>query len=63
MRRRTLTGIARGDVVTAIDGRAVRRAADLAAALDDCSIGQHVTLTVLRGDDDAVRSPARCLRP
>lgn len=53
---RTLTGIARGDVVTAIDGRRVQRAADLAAALDECSIGQRVTLSVLRGDDDAVRT-------
>lgn len=50
--RRTLTGIARGDVIVGLDDTPVNRAADLASALDNCRIGQRVRLQVLRGDDD-----------
>jgi S1-C subfamily serine protease len=37
-----------GDVVTKVDGRAVRRDADLARALDGMAPGDSVTLTVVR---------------
>ena len=46
--RRGLGGIVRGDVVVAVDGRAVGNAAGLLAALERYAAGDTVTLTVSR---------------
>jgi S1-C subfamily serine protease len=41
-----------GDVIVALDGKAVATLSDFAAMLDDVGIGKEVTLTVRRGDDE-----------
>ena len=48
--RRGLGGILTGDVIVAIDGRPVKRANDLANALDDAKVGDRATLRILRSD-------------
>jgi 2-alkenal reductase len=39
-----------GDIIVALNGKAVESLSDFAAALDEAGIGKDVTLTVLRGD-------------
>ena len=48
--RRGLGGILTGDVIVAIDGRPVKRANDLANALDDAKVGDRAMLRILRSD-------------
>ena len=48
--RRGLGGILTGDVIVAIDGRPVKRANDLANALDDAKVGHRATLRIVRSD-------------
>jgi S1-C subfamily serine protease len=38
-----------GDVIVAVDGKPVKVVEDLQSILDDCEIGQHVKLTIIRG--------------
>jgi 2-alkenal reductase len=40
-----------GDIVTAVDGKPVRRLADLTDALEQGGVGRSVRLTVKRGSD------------
>lgn len=39
-----------GDVIIAVDGKLVKRANDLASALDNKKIGNRVTLRIIRSD-------------
>mmetsp|Transcript_26592 Transcript_26592/g.87164 ORF Transcript_26592/g.87164 Transcript_26592/m.87164 type:complete len:506 (-) Transcript_26592:58-1575(-) len=39
-----------GDVITSIDGRRVNNSTDLFRVLDKCSVGQTVSVQILRGD-------------
>ena len=48
--RRGLGGILTGDIIVAFNGQPVRRANDLANALDDATVGDRATLRVLRSD-------------
>jgi len=41
-----------GDVIVGVDGKAVHRLADLTEALEQSGVGNHVKLTVRRGDRD-----------
>ena len=59
--RRALSGIAAGDVITAVAGQRVRYPQDVDAALDEASVGDAVRVKFLRGID-AVRA-AVCLLP
>ncbi|KAK9908391.1 hypothetical protein WJX75_007197 [Coccomyxa subellipsoidea] len=47
--RRALSGIVAGDVIIGLDSRPVTKPGDLALALDDCSVGDKIVLTVQRG--------------
>jgi 2-alkenal reductase len=56
--RAGLTGIDRmsgtlGDVITEVDGRAVKQLTDLAEALERAGVGKQVTLTVRRGGEES----------
>ncbi|KAK9811738.1 hypothetical protein WJX72_009303 [[Myrmecia] bisecta] len=53
--RRSLGGIVRGDVIVAIAGRPVTRAADVVLALDDLKVGDQVDVRVQRGENDQVQ--------
>ena len=48
--RRGLGGILTGDIIVAIDGRPVKRANDLANALDDAKVGDRATLRIVRSE-------------
>lgn len=48
--RRGLGGIMAGDVIIAVDGKPVKRANDLASALDQKKVGDQVTLRIIRSD-------------
>lgn len=52
--RRALSGIAAGDVITAVAGQRVRYPQDVDAALDEAAVGESVRVKFLRGID-AVR--------
>ena len=43
-------GILTGDVVIAVDGSPVKRANDLANALDERKVGETITLRVMRSE-------------
>lgn len=47
-------GVRQGDVLTALDGRAIVEIDDLYAALDEIETGSEVELHVMRGVDDVV---------
>ena len=53
--RRGLAGILTGDIIVAFNGQPVRRANDLANALDDAKVGDRATLRIIRSDK-AVRA-------
>ncbi|EIE21012.1 trypsin-like serine protease [Coccomyxa subellipsoidea C-169] len=55
--RRALSGIVAGDVITALDLRPVTKPGDLALALDDCSVGDKIVLTVQRGGPQELKLP------
>ncbi len=48
--RRTRSGLILGDLIVAIDGKPIETLSDLFTALDTHSVGDTVTVTVLRGD-------------
>jgi serine protease Do len=45
-------GIRPNDIITKFNGKAVKSVADLREALNECKIGQQVSVTVLRGDTE-----------
>lgn len=51
--RRTRRGVVLGDVITAIDGEPVRSVSDVRALLERQQPGDSVTVSLLRGDEEA----------
>ncbi len=51
--RRTRQGIVLGDVITAVDGEPVRSVSDVRALLERQQAGDSVTVSLLRGDEEA----------
>ncbi len=51
--RRTRRGVVLGDVITAIDGEPVQSASDVRALLERRQPGDSVTVSLLRGDEEA----------
>ena len=51
-RGRVVTGINKADVITAVDGRRLETADELVGYLRGLEIGDEITLTVLRGDEE-----------
>ena len=51
--RRTRQGIVLGDVITAVDGEPVRSVSDVRALLERQKAGDSVTVSLLRGDEEA----------
>jgi S1-C subfamily serine protease len=51
--RRTRQGIVLGDVITAIEGRPVRSVSDIRALLERQQAGDSVTVSLLRGEEEA----------
>ena len=48
----TVDDPASGDVILAVDGRPVLRVADLVASIDPRTVGDNVTITVVRGGSE-----------
>jgi len=47
----------RGDAITAIDGRAIHKVSDLYDALEPHAVGDTVTLTLRRQNDELEKMP------